>query len=751
MGRRGRRGVCAVALAACVCGVTALPAVASSLPSVASGHRPGPDILYAPPARAPQLENTGVWKADPILVSGASAYRDGEYLYQDFLYDDHGANTGARDPGDKFYNQQTFARPDGSYSYPTAAAYASNAADLVELRVKPLAGATAFRITLNSLSDPSLVATTIAIGGTPGVDLPFPYGANASAPADLFLTVHGTSADLRAAATGKVVDAGVPVAVDAGRRQIEVRVPHADWNPGTRTVRLAAGVGLWDAAAGRYLLPQPGSADAQHPGGGGATPNPCAFFNVAFRHAEPAPNPAQLATTELETATWWRDEQQGEALRTGDLSSFHDDVDFAKLAAGANDDMTGRPQGVPRSGPMDRILASRFSSGQGVDFGTLCGTTTCKGELRGQLQPYAIYVPPGRPPRGGWGLTLLLHSLSSNYNQFLSVRNQAQFGQRGRGSIVITPEGRGPDGWYYDWAGADTFEVWSDVARRLPLDPAHTVIAGYSMGGYATWKFATQYPDLFAAGQPTVGPTVLGTEYLGTSPPTAGESTNTIHQLASLRNVPFLIWVASSDEIVPTAGTLPNAQAMDTLGYRYEYDAFAPAEHLTLAIDDQFAPAASFLDDARVKLDPAHVTYAYNPTMDFAADGTAAGHAYWISRLRLRDTSGDPPIGTIDARSSGFGRGDPAPAATTATAGMLPPGNLGVLAYAGRAKSWGPPPRTRVADRLDVTATNLAAATVDPRRARIDCAATVHVKSDGPFTLTLAGCGRRVRTRGSAG
>src|SRR4051794_40698426 len=71
------------------------------LPSVASGHRPGPDILYAKPPRSPQLENTGVWHAKPILVSGAQAYRDGEWLYQDYLHDDHGA-TGAKDPNDPY-------------------------------------------------------------------------------------------------------------------------------------------------------------------------------------------------------------------------------------------------------------------------------------------------------------------------------------------------------------------------------------------------------------------------------------------------------------------------------------------------------------------------------------------------------------------------------------------------------------------------------------------------------------------------
>jgi pimeloyl-ACP methyl ester carboxylesterase len=729
-------------LVALLVGLACAPAAsAASLPSVSSGHRPGPDVLYWPAANAPQLQNTGIWHAPPILISGASAYRDGEYLYQGFLYDDHGATGQLRDPGDKFWSSQAFSRQDGSYTYPTSAAYAGNAANLIELRVTPLANATAFRLTLNTLIDPNLVGATIAIGSSP-VARQFPYGANASAPARLFLTWHGYSADIRDAATGKAAPVAPRVTVDLTRHQIKLVVPHGDWNPGGSEVRLAAGVGLWDTANDRYLLPQQ-LADATHPGGAGVLAHPTAFFDVAFRHHEPMPNPAQIAQTEADSPSWWRDEQQGESLARNDLSPFYDEVDFGKLLRGVNDDMPGQPQGVPQTGPMDRILASHFSDGQGVDFSQTCGTTICHGELRGNLQPYAIYIPRKPAPPGGYGLTLLLHSLDSNYNQFLSNNNQRLFGERGAGSIVITPEGRGPDGWYYDCAGADTFEVWADVARHYRLDPSRTVITGYSMGGYATWKFASQYPDLFAAAQPTVGPTVLGTEYTGLTPPTAGESTNTIHQLASLRNIPFLIWVASSDEIVPTAGTITNARQMDALGYRYEYDAFAPAEHLTLAVNDQFAPAASFLDDTTVNLDPPHVTYAYNPTMDFPADGTTAGHAYWLSGITLRDTSGDPPIGTVDVRSHGFGVGDALPSPTTATPGALPPGNLGVLSYAGTKKTWGPAPAEPIADELDIGATNVKALTIDPTRAQADCNARLNVTTDGPLAVTLTGCGTR--------
>ena len=91
---------------------------------------------------------------------------------------------------------------------------------------------------------------------------------------------------------------------------------------------------------------------------------------------------------------------------------------------------------------------------------------------------------------------------------------------------MITPAGRGPDGWYYGTAGADMFEVWADVARRFDLDPAWTAISGYSMGGYGTYKFAAQYPDLFARANPVVGPPGLGIWAPPVLGPLAGSNTN---------------------------------------------------------------------------------------------------------------------------------------------------------------------------------------------------------------------------------
>jgi hypothetical protein len=702
------------------------------------GPRPGPALLYAAAPAAPQLENSGIWRAAPILVSGASAYRRGEFLYQDYLYDDRGAGGTVPDPADPRVSAETFSKASGTYRYPTDPSYAGNAADIVELRVKPQSAFTAFRVTLNSVLDAERVGFTIAIGDS-AAPRPFPFGANVAAPAQYFLTVHGGSAVLTRASDGAVVGPAPTVTVDLARRQFEVRVPVSAWDPGDGVVRLAAGAGLWDAAAQRYLTPGP-AASATMPGGSGTLLKPAAFFNVAFRYAEPMPTPAEIATGNSP----WRDKAQAAALAAGDISAFYASVDFAKLKAGVNDDMPGQPQGVPQTGPINRIFASRVETRQGVDYTVKCGSAPdCKGEYRGQLQPYALYIPIKPLPAAGYGFTLLLHSLGGNHNQYLNSRNQSQLGERGVGHIVATALGRGPDGWYVEDAAADTFEMWADIARNYPLNPEMTSISGYSMGGHATYKFATRYPDLFARGHAVVGPPGVGIWAPPLPPTGGGEATNTYHLLPGLRNVPLMMWVQATDELVPYIGTRTQAERMDVLAYRYRFDTYTSGEHLTLALHDQFEGSAAFLGDAIVERNPAHVTYVVNPPMDVPGRGLVGDHAYWLSGIAVRDPAVSPR-GTIDVFSRGFGVGDPAPSATRSGAGVSA-GNLGLQAYVSQYKTWGLPPPAPVANQLDIVARNVGAVTVDVKRAKVSCDAVLAVDSDGPLTVTLQGCNRQLR------
>src|SRR5438270_12185188 len=255
MGSRGRsaKAVCTGWLAGLAWLALAQGAsAASSLPKKqGTAPPPGPAVLYEPLAVSPELTNAprSGWTAKPILISGASAYRKGEFLYQGFVYDDHGAKE-ATDPSNPMHSPggdssggDLFSAPDGTYDYPSGPGYDENAADLIELRVKPFSRLTAFRITYNTLENPDLVATAIAIGGTEGVSHPFPFGANVSAPAQYFLTIHGATAVLTDAVSGEPVPGSAPtVSVDMTLRQITVHRPHSEWNPGTSVVRLAAGV-----------------------------------------------------------------------------------------------------------------------------------------------------------------------------------------------------------------------------------------------------------------------------------------------------------------------------------------------------------------------------------------------------------------------------------------------------------------------------------------------------------------------------
>ncbi|HVW79998.1 MAG TPA: hypothetical protein VHB69_03540 [Mycobacteriales bacterium] len=700
--------------------------VADSLPHVGSGHRPGPDILYAKPAAAPQLENRGIWKAPPILVSGTSAYRDGEWMYQDYLYDDHGA-LGVPDPTTPYKLVDfLFSTTAGTFTYPTDRKYADNAADLVEFRTKPLADATAFRVTLNSLTDPSLVGFTIALGDS-AQPRAWPDGAGVSSPAAYFLTVHGHRATMTDAATGKPLTPAPTVSVSVHRRQFTVEVPHAAWNPGESTVRMTVGVGLWDAAHDSYLKPAVGPASATTPGGAG--PTDAAIVNVGPRYHEPWPDIHAPTETIADTAVggyaqgaMWREHEQATELALGSVTPFHAEVSFAKL----HHDITDN-SGVPTSGPMDRILASHYSFGQGLNPDGVCSElvggvdlgAACKGRFVGNLQPYNIYVPKGPVPAHGYGLTLLLHSLSANYNQFGTSANQKQLANRGDGSIVITPNGRGPDGGYAGIAEADTFEVWNAVAHLYRLDPSWVDVSGYSMGGYGTYRLAERWPDLFARGFSVVGE----------ASPASG--------LPSLRNVPMLAWNATADELVPIDETLQNTAELTKDGLRYVEDVFTVSDHLTLATNDQYGPGAIWLGTHRVDRNPPHVTYVVDPSGDSALGKVVADHAYWLSGLAVRKRG---TTGTIDVRSLGFGSGDPAPSGEHYGAGVLTGGTKAAIPYVQFSQTWGPVPKTAKRDVLDVTATNIARVVIDVRRAHVDCNATVRLHSDGPTKVILAGC-----------
>jgi poly(3-hydroxybutyrate) depolymerase len=677
---------------------------AASLPTVPSGARPGPDVLYAPPPTAPQLENRDRrFRAAPLLVSGHEAYAKGEYLYQDHLYDDYGADTDGQGAG-------SLGERVGDITYPAdAERYAGNAADLVEFRIAAERDRVTYRITLNSLLEQDSTIVALAFdtdrdAATGTTTLPRDPGAPFPGT-DQLITTWGTGAEHVSFTADGAVAATTPVQVhtDLEANQLTITVPRRVSDP-RGSWRATLATGLYDPATGNWLRPQP-VADADTPGGAGPlNPAPSGILNLGFRFDEPVVG----SNTPPDTA-------QAEALTASEPARYAHDIDFAALAAGVSRTT------VPAHGTTIRIFPSRLDLGEGRD---LDGGFP---QYRGQLQPYSLYVPTGYRPGRPAGLTLALHSLGQQHWQYNGSSGVQQIGEA-RGNVVATSLSRGPDGWYQHEAEFDVFEMWNDVARVVTLDPDRTAISGYSMGGYATYRLGTLYPDLFGRAFSTVGPPGDGI-WVPPAPPTGGVETLSNLWLENARNLPYLNVAAGADELVPVVG--PRAQNLgapevgvrgfEQLGYRYRFVVYPAAEHFTLArLGYDIPMAREFLGESRVDRNPHHVSFAYVPAADDAALGLVHDHAYWVSEVRPASTAAGagsggtlPAKALVDAFSHGFGLGDPA-STPGADAGVGP------LPWTEVNRSWGPAPRIPVANRLDLRLTNVGTTDLDLSRARLD-------------------------------
>jgi hypothetical protein len=143
-----------------------------------------------------------------------------------------------------------------------------------------------------------------------------------------------------------------------------------------------------------------------------------------------------------------------------------------------------------------------------------------------------------------------------------------------------------------------------------------------------------------------------------------------------------------------------------------------------------------WLGDMRGVEDLFHVTYVRNPAMDDPESGLVGDHAYWMSDIQSRSGA----LGTIDVKSHGFGLKDAPPAPVVTGAGVETGSTVPVNAYTTEHRTKPAPVAAPVANRLDITATNIRTVTIDPHQAKVTCDADLNVTTDGPLTVRLIGC-----------
>ena len=622
--------------------VAANASTASLSTQGSSSPPPGPEVLYDSPGSAPQLENKGLWDAEPLMVCGSEAYVQGEYIYQDYIYDDYGANTDDVDRRDNPEPSPTENNPmTGDLVYPTdSETYRHNAADLLEFRTTTSPNGIKYRITLNTMVDPDTVGIAIGINKTGDTstgtdDWGYSIGNLGPLGLDHILVAWGSGAEL----DNEALDPE-NYKFDTKRNQIEITLP---LDPEDQTWRHYLGVGLFDPECNAFKEIQ-NQPDKCNPGGANDT-NPPPFFNIGFRFNEPfgSPHPdpgtAEKQINEAENSQGQgfighgnlRDHKQAKALESKDISEIYSDINFGKLRSGTTEKRT------PETGLINRLYVSRYDIGEGVD--------SSSDTLLNRIQPYTVYIPNDYDMSTETPLSIHLHSLGSTYMEY-AVRAPNIYRHLGenRGAVVLSPEARGPSGYYTDEAELDIFEAWADVSEHYNVDFNQVTLSGYSMGGFGTFRLASLYPDLFAKIF-----TVAGTAsdfYSGVSE----------DLLVNLRHLPVLMWNGSNDELVPLPAYLSTAQKLNDLGYRHELDIFPGFDHFTFGFLDEWGRAGNFLNDSTVTRSPSRISYRIISEYDNSELNLKHDKAYWVSDIEIKT---DEAQGFVDIKSNAKNKASP--------------------------------------------------------------------------------------------
>jgi pimeloyl-ACP methyl ester carboxylesterase len=412
------------------------------------------------------------------------------------------------------------------------------------------------------------------------------------------------------------------------------------------------------------------------------------------------------------------EDAQADALAARNVTAFSLPVDWAALGARQT---TAEPQ---PTGYSVRWYATRFSLGGGYATLQSEGRPTDQNgvynnipTLRDAVQPYAVYVPTDYTPSRPASLTLILHALQANYNEYggLDPRLIQQLCEQ-RYSICVMPEGLGPG---LDWQGkgqTDLWQVWRAVAGSYSIDPNKTVVAGYSMGGSGTNIMATERPDDFAGALILDGPEAFW-------------------PFANARWVPFVLDESVADELAPQYVAIEEADKFKALGQRYQLLLHVGGEHSTWATEDRFEDAVAALGSPVRATNPPSFSYTWTPASTDAADGLGATSDYWLGSLLARSPAHDASLSVNDHAL-------PQPAIKPVLSGpaYLPYATPGI-GY-GLSWSYGPAPGT--AQTMSLSLTNVARVSVNLTRAGLR-GGTLTVTSDGPARLELHGLLRSTR------
>ena len=594
------------------------------------------------------------WTGEAAMISNFGVYRKHEFIFQDYIHDDHGANTDGLDRVDLPFgtsgpdpNNPTDVRMSpapiinyaGDYLYAAPNNHMDDVADLIEFRVAADNANVYYRIQLADMTAPdsSVVGICVDEDLNPGTGLatwPFGAGITTQLGCDHIYTVFGAGAfvtDAKGASTD-LTKLGGAVATDVNDGFIDVRVPKSVADPGKGSWRYFVASGIWDAANQQWSAPTPIPQQMNLP--------------VTSGGRVGAPNVWDLLSNNHEPNSPWNEEKQANDIINQTLLDDYVDVDFDRLANGGDDP---DPQ---LTGVIERIYRSQYptATGKGTDIVNNVGNHFV---YQGPYQPYAVVIPHDyyADPKRAFPFDVCLHPLGGNHNVEVYYSESLarpdynplvtgvipSTGYLGFGQITALVDrldavytctlGRGEGQGYQGTDGmVDALEVQDNVKRLYNVDDNRRTIHGVSLGAIGTWYVSRLYPDRYSAAMP----------YIFTSDLQGG--TTAAPTLANLYNLPVTYALGTADEFAQ--GTQGDAEAdqMEGFGNEYFFLHYLGGQHEG-RIESEFLPFVLQLAYSKTRVvDPPRVKYVFDPAM-FNAKIPGTGSAYWVLGMKQRDTA----------------------------------------------------------------------------------------------------------------
>lgn len=167
-------------------------------------------------------------------------------------------------------------------------------------------------------------------------------------------------------------------------------------------------------------------------------------------------------------------------------------------------------------------------------------------------QPFCLWVPTSYSSRKQYPIIVGLHGMDGDHRMI----PEGCFEMHTRGFseevIFLSVFGRGDIG--FEGPGeADVWDALNWVKERYRINPHRQYLTGLSMGGFATWRLACDYPTQWAAIAPICG---------------GGDTT----ALTALRDIPVWCVHGDRDDLVSVEESRRMVEELRRLGYPHRYD-----------------------------------------------------------------------------------------------------------------------------------------------------------------------------------